>query len=135
MTARDTGTHDSTRAVRVRAEGDVDEEALAYVRAKVDAALGRPGLPEVTGEVRVARAAAHHVERPWSAGAELRVGSARVVVHAQEASAGELADRLQDRLQDRLRGQVETAVHRGDGARRTATPPPWRGGPTDGERH
>ncbi|WP_433454590.1 hypothetical protein ACQPXS_40985 [Streptomyces sp. CA-142005] len=79
----------------------------------------------------VARAAAHHVERPWSAGAELRVGSARVVVHAEEASARELADRLQDRL----RGQVETAVHRGDGARRTATPPPWRGGPTDGKRH
>ncbi|WP_225829820.1 hypothetical protein [Streptomyces sp. NK08204] len=132
MTAKDTGTHDITSiAVQVRAEGDVDEDALSYVRNKVDAALSRPGLPEVTGVVRIARAAAHHVERPWSARAEIHVGSMLVVVHAEEASAGELADRLQDRL----RGQIETALHRKDAARRTATPPPWRGGRTDGKRH
>lgn len=73
MTAKDTGTHvTSTVAVQVRAEGDVDEEALAYVRTKVDTALNRPGVPDVSGEVRIAKAAAHHVEQPWSAGAEAR---------------------------------------------------------------
>ena len=128
MTARDTGTHVTTDAVRVRAEGDVDEEALAYIRAKVDAALGRPGLPAVSGEVRITRAPAHHAEQPWSAGAEIVVGSTLVVVHAREASAHELADRLQERL----RGQADQVAHRGDTARRSATPPPWRGGPTVG---
>ncbi|MBD0842033.1 MULTISPECIES: hypothetical protein [unclassified Streptomyces] len=118
MTARDTG-------IRVRAAGDVDEEALAYVRAKVEAALDRPGIQVEGGEVRVTRAAALHVELPWSAAAEVRVGGELVVVHAREASAHELADRLQDRL----RGQADRAVHRGDTARRAATPPPWRGGP------
>ncbi|MEV0173507.1 hypothetical protein AB0I00_20620 [Streptomyces sp. NPDC050803] len=119
MTAADNG-------IRVRATGEVDEEALAYVRAKVEAALDRPGIP-VGGEVRVTRAAAQHVDLPWSAAAEIRVGDELVVVHATEASAHELADRLQDRL----RGRTDRAVHRGDTARRSATPPPWRGGPAD----
>ncbi|MEU9670568.1 hypothetical protein AB0E25_34360 [Streptomyces bobili] len=125
MTAKDTGTGDVTTTVRVRAEGDVDEESLAYLREKVGAALDRRGLPAVSGEVRVARAVAHHVELPWSAAAEIRVGSDLVVVHAREASAHELADRLQDRLRD----GTERVAHRGDVTRRTATPPPWRGGP------
>ncbi|MFI1169552.1 hypothetical protein ACH4UM_39900 [Streptomyces sp. NPDC020801] len=127
MTARDTGTHDvtTTAAVQVRAEGEVDADALAYIQEKVGAALDRPGLPPVSGEVRIARAAAHHAEHPWTAAAEIRVGGDLVVVHAREASAHELADRLQDRL----RARTERAAHRGDAARRSATPPPWRGGP------
>ncbi|MFI2035147.1 hypothetical protein ACH470_10845 [Streptomyces bottropensis] len=128
MTARDTGTRVTTDAVRVRAEGDVDEEALAYVRAKVDAALGRPGLPAVSGEVRITRAPADHSEQPWSAGAGITVGSTLVVVHAREASAHELADRLQERL----RGRADQVAHRTDAARRSAAPPPWRGGPPVG---
>ncbi|WP_329331810.1 hypothetical protein OG866_03150 [Streptomyces sp. NBC_00663] len=111
--------------IEVRATGNVDAEALGYVRAKVAAAFERPGLPDVTGEVRVALAAAQHIGRPWSAAAEIRVGDALVVVHAQEATAYELADRLQDRL----RGGADRAAHRGDEARKSATPPPWRGGP------
>ncbi|KUO17743.1 hypothetical protein [Streptomyces dysideae] len=122
MTARDIG-------IRVRAAGHVDEEALAYVRAKVEAALDRPGLAGVSGEVRVTRATAQHVEQPWSAAAEIRVGDTLVVVHAQEATAHELADRLQHRL----RGQTDRATHRADLARRASTPPPWRGGPTETE--
>ncbi|GAA3505046.1 hypothetical protein GCM10019016_121590 [Streptomyces prasinosporus] len=125
MTAKDIGARDLDVPVRVRVEGDVDEASLAYLQEKVGAALDRPGLPPVSGEVRVVRAAAHHVELPWSAGAEIRVGSRLVVVHAREASARELADRLQDRL----RGTTERAAHRGDTARRAAAPPPWRGGP------
>jgi hypothetical protein len=123
MTTNDTGTGGG--AVRIRTEGDVDEEALAYLREKVGAVLDRPGLPPVSGEVRVTRAAAHHVELPWSAGAEIQMGNELVVVHAREASARELADRLQDRL----RSRTERAAHRRDTARRTSTPPPWRGGP------
>ncbi|MFE7901011.1 hypothetical protein ACFU3E_26605 [Streptomyces sp. NPDC057424] len=124
MAAKDSGNEGVTAAVRVRAEGDVDEESLAYLREKVGAVLNRPGLPPVTGDVRVTRAAAHHVALPWSAGAELQVGSDLVVVHACEATAHELADRLQDRL----RSRTERAAHRRDAARRTAMPPPWRGG-------
>ncbi|MGV9995342.1 hypothetical protein [Streptomyces sp. NPDC003374] len=123
-TAGDRGTRDVT-TLRVRAEGGVDEEALAYLREKVGAVLDRPGLPPVSGEVRVTRSAAHHVERPWSAGAEIRVGADLVVVRAREATAHELADRLQDRL----RARTERVAHRWDAARRTAAPPPWRGGP------
>ncbi|MHC3472700.1 hypothetical protein ACYF6T_28975 [Streptomyces sp. 7R007] len=130
MTPRETGTDvHATDAVRVRAEGNVDEEALGYVRAKVHAVLDRPGLPVVGGEVRVARASAHHVEQPWSAAAEIRVGGELLVVHAGEATAHELADRLQDRLRARL----DRLAHRGDCARRSATPPPWRGGPANGQ--
>ncbi|MDX3524904.1 hypothetical protein P1P75_00135 [Streptomyces sp. ID05-39B] len=125
MSAKDTATDDVATAVRVRADGDVDEESLAYLREKVGAALDRRGLPAVIGEVRVARAVAHHVELPWSAAAEIRVGADLVVVHAREASARELADRLHDRLRE----GTERVAHRGDVTRRTATPPPWRGGP------
>ncbi|MFJ5726683.1 hypothetical protein [Streptomyces paradoxus] len=124
MTAKEIGHEGGPASVRVRTEGDVDEESLAYVREKVGAVLDRPGLPPVSGEVRVTRAAAHHVDLPWSAGAEIQVGGDLVVVHAREASARELADRLQDRL----RSRTERAAHRRDAARRTATPPPWRGG-------
>ncbi|GGZ20313.1 hypothetical protein [Streptomyces poonensis] len=125
MTAEDFATRDLTAAVRVRAEGDVDEESLAYLREKVVAVLDRPGLPPVSGEVRVTRATAHHVALPWSAGAEIQVGTDLVLVHAREASAHELADRLQDRL----RSRTVRAAHRRDAIRRTAAPPPWRGGP------
>ncbi|MFF1681514.1 hypothetical protein ACFVYG_36390 [Streptomyces sp. NPDC058256] len=122
MTARDTGSRE-TAAVRVRAEGEVDEDVLAYVRTKIDAVVNRAGLPAVTGEVRIAKAAAHHAEHPWSAVADLRVGSTVVVVHAQDATSQEVTDRLQDRL----RRQVERAVHEGNAGRRPVTPP-WRGG-------
>ncbi|MFD0318867.1 hypothetical protein [Streptomyces flavalbus] len=112
--------------VRVRTRGAVPEEDLAYLRAKVGAALDRPGLPAVTGEVRIARATASHTEAPWSAGGEIRVGGELVVVHDEEPSARELADRLHDLL----RARVDRLTHRGEAARRAATPPPWRGGPT-----
>ncbi|GGJ06579.1 hypothetical protein [Streptomyces brasiliensis] len=114
-------------SVRVRADGDVGEKDLAHVRAKVEAALARPGLGEVSGEVRVARAAAHHAGQPWSAGAEIRVGKHAVLVRAEEATAHELADRLADRL----RVQAERVAHRAGTARRSAGPPPWRGGEAD----
>ncbi|WP_445519790.1 hypothetical protein [Streptomyces sp. NEAU-174] len=131
MTAKDTSTQVTRSvAVEVRVEGDVDEEAVAYLREKVDAVLGRPGVPAVSGAVRVARAVAHHAERPWSAGAELIVGNTLVVVHAQEATGHELADRLHDRL----RSQMNRVLHRKEEARRSATPPPWRGGRADSGR-
>jgi hypothetical protein len=122
MTAREIVDRDV--AVRMRTEGDVDEEALAYLREKISTALVRPELPRVTGEVRITRAAAQHVALPWSAGADLQVGDTLVVVHAREATPTELADRLHDRLRHR----AERAAHRRTEARRTATPPPWRGG-------
>ncbi|MET9368849.1 hypothetical protein ABZY00_13495 [Streptomyces griseoflavus] len=125
MTAKDIGTRETTAPVRVRADGDVDEDSVAYLREKVGTALDRPGLPPASGEVRVSRASAHHVALPWSAGAEIRVGGDLVVVHAREATARELADRLHDRL----RAGVERVVHRDATVRRTAVPPPWRGGP------
>lgn len=125
MTDKDSGTGDSTDTVRVRVEGDMDEESLAYLKEKIGAALDRPGLAPVSGEVRVVRAAGHHVELPWSAGAEIRLGGDLVIVHAREASARELADRLRDRLRER----TERTAHRGAEARRVAPPPPWRGGP------
>ncbi|WP_333735535.1 hypothetical protein [Streptomyces sp. IBSBF 2806] len=56
----------------------MDEETLAYARTKIDAVPGRTGLPAVRGEVRVVRAAAHHVDRPRSAIADLRVGGRQV---------------------------------------------------------
>ncbi|MFE2264510.1 hypothetical protein [Streptomyces griseosporeus] len=120
MAISDTGAD----AVRIKRAGDVDDGALAYVREKVTAVLARPGLPAAQGEVRVSRSAAHHVRRPWFAAAEIRLGGELVVAHAQEASAQEVADRLQDRL----RARTDRAVHRQDAARRTAGPPPWRGG-------
>ncbi|MFJ4641502.1 hypothetical protein ACIP69_38890 [Streptomyces hygroscopicus] len=121
MTFRTTGK----TAVTVRAEHGVDEETLGYARAKVDAVLARAGLPVVTGEVRIVKAAAPHVERPWSATANLRVGGAVVVVHAREATGREVADQLQDRM----RRQVGQAAHGGRAARGPVAPP-RRGGPT-----
>ncbi|MDJ1135482.1 hypothetical protein [Streptomyces iconiensis] len=125
MTAKDIGAEGVTATVQVRAVGDVDQESLAYLREKIGAVLDRPGLPSISGEVRVSRAAAHHVECPWAVSAEILVGADLVVVHAREASARELADRLHDRL----RSRTERTVHRRYADRRTATPPPWRGGP------
>ncbi|MFK0160597.1 hypothetical protein ACIQVK_52240 [Streptomyces sp. NPDC090493] len=122
MTTRD--------AVRVRAQGEVDEEALGYLRSKVDAAFERLGLPPAEGTLTVVRAAAQHVRRPWSATARLQVADAVVVVHAEEATAHELADRLEDRV----RARAEEALHRADAARRSAAPPPWRGGPAGPDR-
>jgi hypothetical protein len=61
-------TGDNTQAaptIRLRSEGAVDEDTLAYARTKIDAVVSRPGLPAVTGEVRIVRAAAHHGDRPW----------------------------------------------------------------------
>lgn len=130
MTVRDTDIQQPPTTVRVRGTGDVDEQALAYARTKVDAVLGRSGLPPVSGEVRIEKATAHHARHLWTARAEIRVGRDLVVVHAEEATVHELADRLHDRL----RGQVERVVHRGDAARKSATPPAWRGGPTDGRQ-
>ncbi|MGP4050165.1 hypothetical protein [Streptomyces sp. 2A115] len=123
MTDRDAGARDTTAVVHVRAEGEVGEEALAYARSKIDAVVNRPGLPAVTGEVRITRAAAHHADHPWSAVADLQVGRNGVVVHAQEATSQEVTDRLQDRL----RRQVERAGHGGNAAHRPVTPP-WRSG-------
>ncbi|MGW3109560.1 hypothetical protein [Streptomyces sp. NPDC001100] len=128
MTPRDTGGHaPATTVVQVRTEGEVDSESVAYLRAKLAVLFDRPEVVGSHGEVRIARAAAHHVEQPWSARAEVQVGNDLLVVQAREASAHELADRLQDRL----RGRMERVAHRSDTARRSAAPPPWRGGPGD----
>ncbi|MFE2422962.1 hypothetical protein [Streptomyces hokutonensis] len=131
MTPRDTGgLAPTTDVVQVRTEGEVDDESVEYLRAKLTVLFDRPGVAGIGGEVRIARAAAHHAEQPWSATAEIRVGKDILVVHAREASAHELADRLQDRLHSRM----ERVAHRTDTARRSATPPPWRGGPGDNQQ-
>ncbi|MFF5721326.1 hypothetical protein [Streptomyces buecherae] len=122
MSGEKVGAREVSR-VRVRAEGGVSAEALAYVREKVTAVLDRSGLPPASGEVRIARAAAHHAERPWSAVADLKVGASAVVVHAEEPTSQELADRLRDRLRRRM-----THVLAAHGGGHTADPPPWRGG-------
>lgn len=120
-------TGDETQAtapsVLVRSDGEVDKETLAYAREKIDAVVGRPGLPAVTGEVRIVRAAAHHANRPWSATAALHVGRREVVVLAEEATGHEVVDQLQDRL----RRQTDKAAHAGHNGHR-AEAPPWRGG-------
>lgn len=121
-------TSDNTRArttpsVRLRTDGAVDEETLAYARTKIDAVVARPGLPSVTGEVRVTRAAAHHADRPWSATADLHVGNRQVVALAEGSTGREVVDQLQDRL----RRQTDKAAHSWDNGHRT-TAPPWRGG-------
>ncbi|MFF9819087.1 HPF/RaiA family ribosome-associated protein [Streptomyces sp. NPDC014006] len=121
MTTSDTGAP----VVLIRSAGAVDDDALAYVREKVEAVLARPGLPPAHAQVRLNRSAAHHVRRPWFAAAEIRLGGELVVAHAQEADAREVTDQLQDRLRSRL----ERATHRWDTARRSAAAPPWRGGP------
>ncbi|MFE3660401.1 hypothetical protein [Streptomyces sp. NPDC059165] len=126
MTSNDTQTTTpaTTPTVLLRSDGEVDEETMAYARTKIDAIVARPGLPAVTGEVRITKAATHHSERPWSATAALRVGRRDVVVHAEEATGHELVDQLQDRL----RRQADKAARSGHDGHRAATPP-WRGGP------
>jgi hypothetical protein len=114
----------ATPTVLLRSDGEVDEETLAYAREKIDAVVGRPGLPAATGEVRIARAAAHHADRPWTATAALHVGRREVVVLAEEATGREAVDQLQDRL----RRQIDKAARSGHNEHRTAAPP-WRGGP------
>ncbi|WP_406005177.1 hypothetical protein OG440_02615 [Streptomyces sp. NBC_00637] len=113
----------ATPTVWLRSEGAVDQETLAYARAKIDAVVSGPGLPAVTGRVRLARAASHHDKSPWSATADLYVGGRQVVVLAEEATGTEAVDRLQDRL----RRQIDKAAQAGIRGRRT-TAPPWRGG-------
>ncbi|MFF7047249.1 hypothetical protein ACFY94_02605 [Streptomyces griseorubiginosus] len=122
MTGEDTRVRNAPDAVRVRATGDVDDTALACLREKIAAVLHRPGLPAVSGEVRLERAAAHHVELRWSCQAEIRVGADLVVVPAREASACEVADRLEDRL----RSRSERTLRRTKAACGSA--PPWRDG-------
>jgi hypothetical protein len=121
MTSDDTQTTAPT--VLLRSDGDVDEQTMAYAREKIDAIVARPGLPAVTGEVRITKAAAHHADRPWSATAALRVGRRDVVVHAKESTGHELVDQLQDRL----RRQTDKSARSGHNGR--AATPPWRGGP------
>ncbi|MER6181746.1 hypothetical protein [Streptomyces sp. NPDC001652] len=101
----------------------MDQDTLAYARTKIDAVVSRPGLPAITGEVRIVRAAAHHANRPWSATADLHVGSRQIVVLAEEATGTEVVDQLQDRL----RRQTDKAAHSGGAGHRTSAPP-WRGG-------
>ncbi|WP_369221215.1 hypothetical protein AB5J52_04485 [Streptomyces sp. R39] len=114
----------TTPAVEVRSDGAADEETLAYARTKIDTVLSRPGLPAVSGEVRILRAVAHHAGHPWSATADLHIGGRQVVVTVPgEATAAEAVDRLQDRL----RRQTDRAAEAWSDGRRTATPP-WRGG-------
>ncbi|GAA3791607.1 hypothetical protein ACFS5L_06560 [Streptomyces phyllanthi] len=112
----------ATPTVRLRSDGPVDKDTLDYARAKVDAVVSRPGLPAVTGEVRIVRAA-RHAEHPWLATADLRVGGHQVVVLAEEATGREVVDKLQDRL----RRQTDKAAHAWDDGHRAAAPP-WRGG-------
>jgi len=110
-------THD---AVRVRAQGEVDDETVVRLLTKVGAACDRLGLPAAEGTLTVVRAAAHHVRLPWSATVRLVVGGTVVIAHAEEATPGELADRLEDRV---LARAGQRARHR------TAAPPPWRTDP------
>ncbi|MEU6255828.1 hypothetical protein [Streptomyces sp. NPDC047043] len=110
-------------AVRLRFDGPVDQETLAYARTKIDAVVRRAGLPAVTGEVRIVRAGARHADHPWLATADLRVGGRQVVVVAEEATGREVVDQLQDRL----RRRTDKIAHIRDDAHRT-TAPPWRGG-------
>ncbi|WP_406835170.1 hypothetical protein ACICHK_01490 [Streptomyces sp. AHU1] len=77
--------------------------------------MGRPGLPVVTGMVHIARAAAHHAGRPWSATADLRIGGRQVVATAEEATGTEVVDRLQDRL----RRQTDKAFQPWDNGHRS----------------
>lgn len=121
MTSSDIPTTAPT--VLLRSEGEVDRETLAYARTKIDAVVGRPGLPAVHGEVRITRATAHHADRPWSATAALHVGRREVVVLAEEATGRELVDELQDRL----RRQTDKAARAGHNDHRQVAPP-WRGG-------
>ncbi|MEU6381844.1 hypothetical protein [Streptomyces sp. NPDC046909] len=111
-------------AVRLRSDGPVDKDTLDYARTKIDAVVTRPGLPAVSGDVRIVRSATRHADHPWLATADLRVGGRQVVVVAEEATGREVVDQLQDRL----RRQTDKAAHAWDDGHRTAVPP-WRGGP------
>ncbi|MFJ9898341.1 hypothetical protein ACIQPR_33895 [Streptomyces sp. NPDC091280] len=125
-----TTDHDeATPSVRLRSDGLVDEDTLAYARTKLDVVVSRPGLPVVTGEVRIVRADAHHAGHPWLATADLRMGGHQVTATAEEATGTEVVDRLQDRL----RGRIDKAAASWREAHRTVAPP-WRGG-GDGSRH
>ncbi|WP_063887497.1 hypothetical protein [Streptomyces sp. Root1310] len=115
---------EATPGVLLRSDGAVDDETLAYARTKIDAVVGRPGLPAVTGEVHLERAATPHAGRPWSAAADLRIAGRQVVATAEEATGTEVVDRLQDRL--RRQADKAAARVRDDVDRTTA--PPWRGG-------
>ncbi|MER5796573.1 hypothetical protein, partial [Streptomyces sp. NPDC001980] len=86
-----TNSSQTTPAVELRSDGAVDEETMAYARTKIDAVLSRAGLPAVTGEVRILRAAAHHAGHPWSATADLHIGGRQVVVTVAEDLAAEQA--------------------------------------------
>ncbi|MDX3714733.1 hypothetical protein PV733_38560 [Streptomyces europaeiscabiei] len=121
MTSKDTQTTPPT--VLLRSDGEVDEETLAYARTKIGAVIDRPGLPTITGEVHITRAAAHHAEHPWSATAALHVGRREVVVLAEEATGREVVDQLQNWL----RRQTDKAAHAGHHGHH-ASAPPWRGG-------
>ncbi|GHB32086.1 MULTISPECIES: hypothetical protein [Streptomyces] len=123
-----TSDNPTSAQVQLRTDGDVDRETLAYARQKIDAVLNRPGLPAVTGEVRITRATAHHGERPWSAAADVRVGGRQVVVLAEEATGHEVVDQLQGRL----RRQTDKAAHTWAVGRKPVAPP-WRGGATGPE--
>ncbi|MFE9442111.1 hypothetical protein ACFYO2_24605 [Streptomyces sp. NPDC006602] len=116
-------SQDTAPSVLLRLDGEVDEDTLGYAHAKIDAVVGRPGLPSVTGEVHLTRASAHHADRPWSATAALHVGQREVVVLAEEATGREVVDQLHDRL----RRQIDKAAHAGHPSHR-APAPPWRGG-------
>lgn len=130
MTSKD--AHTTVPTVLLRADGEVDEETLAYARTKIDAVVGLPELPDVTGEVRVTRAAAHHADRPWSATAALHVGRREVVVLAEAATGRELVDQLQDRLR---RQTDKAAPARRPGQHTPATAVAWRQpGPTSCRR-
>ncbi|CAM5248536.1 hypothetical protein [Streptomyces griseomycini] len=73
--------------------------------------------------------AAPRSEQPWSAGAEVRVGDALLVVHAREAGVRELADRLRDRLRSQVERVVQDArTVRSVGAAQGRTALAW-GGP------
>ena len=125
-------TTDSTRQtplVRLRSDGPVDRATLVYARTKIDAVVGRQGMPAVTGEVRIVRAATHHGGHPWLATADLRIGGRQVVAVAEEATGTEVVDRLQDRL----RRQADKAAQSWDDGHRT-TAPPWRGGGASSQR-
>ncbi|MER7181350.1 hypothetical protein ABT404_18030, partial [Streptomyces hyaluromycini] len=121
-----TNNSQAAPSVELRSDGAVDEETLAYARTKIDAVVSRPGLPAVTGEVRILRAVAHHAGHPWSATADLHVGGRQVVVAvAEEATGAEVVDRLQDRLRpQRCRSCVfwELDPVSGEAAVRAGTP-------------
>ncbi|WP_326600330.1 hypothetical protein [Streptomyces sp. NBC_01803] len=99
-----------TEPVRVRAEGDIDEDVLGYARRKIDALVSRPGTPGVTGEVKLVRAATRHAGHPWSATAEVRMGTRLLVAVAEEATFQETIDKLQDRLRRQMAKAVVVGV-------------------------